>query len=776
MRSLNLFLMIVLTSLPVQGATRDITAKDLICFPMIRTLSLNEEHSTIIYEKREADLAGNKYRRHLWQVATDGSKNRQLTFSAGNEWGPSVSPSGGCLAFWSDRADEKGEEGQRIWVMPVTGGEARPISDADQNILSFKWSKEGSYIYYLSRQNKPDAAKLWQTEREAAGFDADNRSAEHPRIELWRYDKQQGESKRLFVGDPGVFEFDVHPDNSHMVYATNYTGDDNDWVEADLYLFSLRDSTVVRQLTSFQGAEGSPLFSPGGKYIAFTRPQDSKKPFSQMELDVLSLKGGETKRLTADLDRDISNVSWFSNQSLLVEVKAGMTNHIYAVSLRGSSTALSGGSAYIYGSSVSQGHQSIAALRQTAKTLTEIIYSRGPGHPWLSLTEQSKALEELNIHPQTTFKWASRDNRFILEGLVVLPHFSGTGPLPLIVSVHGGPSSRTDIALEQGGLFQAWASAGFAVFSPNYRGSDGYSNTFQTANYKDLGGGDYQDIRMGIKELIRRGIAHPDSLIIMGGSYGGYMTNWAITQSSMFKAAVSKYGIFDLKNDFSNSIYAQWELDYLGKPYWDAASLYRKSSPSTFIKQAKTPTLILHGASDENTFVSNSRELARALKTLEVPHKLLFYPREGHGMYEPAHRLDVFEKSLSWVNHYLNRPQSLLGEDWLEQDIRVQVRAVDFNAEYLNRPGEKFLHVSLLLDGSRLDAPIHLNLKDFSLEPGAHPIAGLPSQRILTNPVKVDLTLGPEMKTLDLELIFPTPVQEQGTLFIKGIGSFKLLP
>lgn len=760
-----------------QGFTegpRDISARDLISLPSIRSLELHEGQEIIVFGQREADLSTNRLRQHIWKINTDGSGKRQLTFSSGDEWAPSISPTGTCLAFMSDRPDADGEEGSRIWAMALTGGEAKPLTDSERSILDFQWSADGNLIYYLTPEVKPAPSTDWIQDRESEGFDGIDRTLRKPRIELWQVDKTTSQHNRLFVGDPGVYGFDISPDSELMVYVTNYTGDVNDWVETDLYLFSIRDSLAVKQLTGFKGSEDDPQFSPDGRYVAYSTAQDPNKPFSQTEVHAISIEKNNVSRLTSSLDLNVSNFRWYTDQTLLLEVQEGMNNHLYAASLKGRSTALSGGAAYFFRSASAAGTTSMAAVRQTAKTLSEIVYSRGPGHPWITLTNNSAKLTDLTINPQTNFRWKSRDDRFLLEGLVVLPHFSGHDPLPLIVHVHGGPASRTDIALEQGELLQAWASQGFAVFSPNYRGSEGYSAAFQSANYRDLGGGDFQDIRMGVKELIRRGIAHPDSLVIMGGSYGGYMANWAITQTNMFKVAVSKYGIWDLQSDFSNSIYAQWEVDYLGKTYWKDPTAYRLRSPSSYAEKIQTPTLILHGADDENTFTSNSRELARALKTLDVPHRFILYPREGHGMYEPSHQIDVFEKSLSWINEHLQRSTPLKGSDWLSGGIQVQILEVDHEAEFLNTPGEKFLTLKLLIDGSTLERAQRVTLDDISLSPGGEVVLGFSSGRMLAPSKYFSLDVGPDLRAVELDLVFVQSGEPHQALKINGIGSFDI--
>ena len=260
-------------------------------------------------------------------IRTDGSNERQFTYSSGDEWDPRISPNGNCVAFLSDRLDAKNKTGTRIWVMPLNGGEAKPLTDPNFEIIDFKWNADGSHIYYLAYAQKAKRTRDWVEKRQKAGFDALDRTAEKPRAEVWSVDKSECKHQRLFVGDPGVSSFDINPSGELLVYSTNYTGDDNDWVETDLFLFSIHDSSDSRQLTTFKGSENTPLFSPDGQTIAFERPQEPRKPFSQTEIETISLFGTKIHRLTENLDLSVSSFEWYTDRTLLLEVNQGMNNH-----------------------------------------------------------------------------------------------------------------------------------------------------------------------------------------------------------------------------------------------------------------------------------------------------------------------------------------------------------------------------------------------------------------------------------------------------------------
>ncbi|NOY77168.1 MAG: S9 family peptidase [Calditrichaeota bacterium] len=190
--------------------------------------------------------------------------------------------------------------------------------------------------------------------------------------------------------------------------------------------------------------------------------------------------------------------------------------------------------------------------------------------------------------------------------------------------------------------------------APNPRGSEGYGDKFGQANRYDLGGGDYRDIMRGVDHVIQMGVADSTRMGVIGGSYGGYMTNWIISQTRRFKAAVSMFGIFSLLTDWSNSIQPSWEKMYFGAYYWEDLQPYLKHSPAFYVTHIHTPVLILHGKKDQMTFISNSKEMYQALRILKRPVEFVVYPREGHGISrEPNHRVDVYRRALKWFTHYL---------------------------------------------------------------------------------------------------------------------------
>ena len=242
-----------------------------------------------------------------------------------------------------------------------------------------------------------------------------------------------------------------------------------------------------------------------------------------------------------------------------------------------------------------------------------------------------------------------------MQGLVIRPVGSGGGPYPMVTMVHGGPTGAHKYQYHAAGRgFQLLAARGIAVFLPNPRGSTGWGLEFAESNIGDMGGKDWEDIQAGIDHCIAEGIADPERLGIGGGSYGGFMTAWAVTQTDRFKAAVMLAGISDWRSFHGMSNVSDWDAIHYGDADpWDPDGTYPRFSPITFVKRARTPTLILHGEQDELVPVEQAYMFYRALKELGVETELVVYPREHHGFVERNHKIDHHRRTTQWFTDRL---------------------------------------------------------------------------------------------------------------------------
>jgi dipeptidyl aminopeptidase/acylaminoacyl peptidase len=489
------------------------------------------------------------------------------------------------------------------------------------------------------------------------------------------------------------------PDGKNFAFTTNLTGLSKDAHLSDIWIYDVNKGKA-RQLTSRLGAESGIIWSFDGQYILFSGWKDPKISSSQTDLFMISSKGGEPINLTEEFDRSVSNVIFLPNgRELVMTVAEGFYTHFYHMDIDSKKmTPLIKEPTIIGNICLAKKARKLVFTRQNSRTLQEIYISDLDCSNSKKLTNFSSQLEDYKLASQKVISWKSRD-KIPIEGLLVYPmDYTPSKKFPLIVNPHGGPHGRVQNSFS--GTYQVLAAHGYAILSPNFRGSSGYGADFDVANIKDLGFGDFQDIMTGVDTVIEMGVADPERMGIMGGSYGGYMTNWTITQTDRFKAAVSMYGIFNMITDFSNSNIPRWEVNYLNKFYWDDLDIYFKHSPANYVKNIKTPVLIMQGQDDPNTVLSNSREMHTALKFLNKTVEFVVYPREKHGIRgEPNHILDKYRRILEWFDKYiLEKPDTIpVGQAAVEENWKLKV--LEVNAEPCEKDnGNKFNEVTVNLE------------------------------------------------------------------------------
>ena len=614
----------------------------------------------------------------------DTDPTRQLTFSRDGETHPRWSPDGRMLAFLSPRIDETeplDEDDdpltEQIWLLPIDGGEARRLTNAKEGVLDYAWDFDTNSLVYLAPEPRPAPVEsVRKTDRDRRKVDATVEQDDRLRRQFWRVDAEDRKPKLLFTADYGVTEFAVSPDGKRLCYATNYTGDPNDYHIVDLFVREL-ETGATHKLLERAGGKYLPKWSPDGAKIAFLSWLDPLTSYSNESLYVVDVQppGVPTDSVESALpsdeillhpctvegfDYDIDDYAWSRHDGLLYAIATvGTGSEIYRITPtegpNRSTVRLELNAAIVRDDlSLDPGGTGFAFVQESVDALPEIVLVDEANEAHILTKLNVELLEGALIPRQEVVRWQSDD--LTIEGVLTYPQgwvTNSNTPCPLIVQIHGGPKGRIANTLRNYGMASVWAAEGYAVLQPNFRGSSGYGNAFAVANRRDLGGGDFRDIMAGVDWAIEAGIADPQQLGVMGGSYGGYMTNWAIGHTNRFAAAVSMFGIFHLQTDYSNSELSRWDNDYLGAYYWEDPEIYRRLSPGSYIDSIKTPTLIIHGDEDSNTFISNSKELYQALRHRGVTTQFVHYPREGHGLNEPNHKLDEIRRCLAWMDKYV---------------------------------------------------------------------------------------------------------------------------
>lgn len=632
--------------------------EDVVGFSSVSSPRISPDGSHAVYVKTTPDLETSSYLRTLWLADLVRGTTRQFTNSLGYNVSPRWSPKGGYIAFISSRPyrDESGKEerSRQLWLIPFRGGEAAMAAKLKTGVKDFRWSPDGRKIYILTTEGRSDEDESARAARTKKKDDAVVVDAELFRDQFWVVDVESGKLEKLADAHPGIDDFEIASNDNWIVYSTNYTGKMNDDQKFDLWLVDT-GTGEKRQLTNFPGPETSPVWAPDSRRIAYISTTGPDIEYAQTDISIIDLEpAAEPEVITKEFDRSIVRLVWADDGTIFSTVAEGIQTPLYRIYLHKDAKKIKRMETDTLGIrtfSLDRGPRRVLLLADGFPRLPEVFALDLRAGKVKAVTDMTDQLKPFKLAQQRTIKWKTADGTK-LEGILTLPPDYKKGErIPLILHCHGGPYGRIRSSLYTS--WQVYAAAGYAVVGPNYRGGVGYGDAFGRSLEKDFGGVDYKDCVSAVDAVIEMGIADPERLAVTGGSWGGYLTNWTISQTNRFKAAVSRFGIFSLLTDMSNSIQPGFEKMYFGDYYWDDMTLYLERAPQTYVKNITTPVLIMHGEEDRLTNLANSREMYTALKLLGRTVQFVIYPREGHGFREPNHQIDSLRRTIEWFDTYV---------------------------------------------------------------------------------------------------------------------------
>jgi dipeptidyl aminopeptidase/acylaminoacyl peptidase len=589
---------------------------------------------------------GENRAQHIWMYEKSSGSLRQFTFSAKSETSPRWSPDSRQLAFLSNRGEQ-----QQIYLIRTDGGEASELTTGKRSVRSFEWSPDGKQIAFLAPDAKTEAEEKKDKDKDDARV-AD-KDEKHPR--LWLASAAGGEPKAVTSPQWQISELAWLPSGDRIIVrATDHPESDED---TDRILsVSLSDGSL-HPLMAPKGPFRQVRVSPDGKSVAYVGCRDDgPEPHDLMLLD---LAQPAARNLTAaSLDRAVIQYRWQRDGSIFLVAASGFSQSMVRFTSDGSRKDLP--IADVFPGNFSLGGGGEIAVVSQAATLPQEIWLWDQKGAAREISNLNEGWKEYTLSKPQIYRYRSFDGLQIEAALLLPPGFDGKSRLPLIAWIHGGPTGRWGSAIEPTG--QLLAARGYAVFYPNIRGSIGYGQKFAEMNRGDWGGADFKDVMAGVQDLIDRGVADAARLGIGGWSYGGYMAEWAITQTNIFKAAVAGAGLSNLMSEFGTEQHPSYDEWFYGAPYdMEKAAGFLKSSPVVYLKNAKTPTLILQGDADTTDPPGQSQELYRGLKHYGVEAELVMYPREPHGLREEKHLLDRLNRILAWYDKHLGNPSAATG-------------------------------------------------------------------------------------------------------------------
>jgi len=646
--------------------------EDVHSISSVGEVAISPDGEWIAYRVGTTNVDKDEKSSDLYMVNWDGSTRIRLTHTEDSGEGhPRFSPDGKYLAFVAARGDGNSEDTEdpkaksQVWLLNRSGGEAQRLTELPGGVSGFEWSPDSTRLVLVSMDPE---------EQEAEDADAESEpSHDTPKpIVVDRYQfKQDGldylgdRYQRLYVFDldarqaslltPGPYN-SVQPawgpGGDIIAFSSKREGDPDRHRNSDIYVIEASEGASARQVTTWDGPDSNPVFSPDGRQIAYLQSGPPKySGYDPRQLAVISLRGGEPVLPTREVDRNMSSPRWSRDGKALHFLVAD--DRIQAVA-----SVPSGGGRVerIYPAdtvpgvvrSFDIGANGVVAVTTFGQRPAE-IYRADDG---MALSDHNRELREtIDWATVESFDSVSKDGETVGSMLLKPPGFRAGVRYPTIAYVHGGPVGQDGYEFDT--TSQMLAAQGYLVVNPNYRGSSGRGREFSRAIYADWGNLEIQDIHAVMDELIEQGLADPARLGIGGWSYGGINTNFAIATDTRFKAAVSGASASNYIAGYGTDQYIWQYENELGLP-WESIEPYLKMSyPFLHADRIETPTLFMCGERDFNVPLINSEQMYQALRSLNVPTQLVIYPGQNHGLSKPSYIQDRLERMIDWYGKYL---------------------------------------------------------------------------------------------------------------------------
>lgn len=620
-----------------QPPRKPLTPEALLSLRRLSDPEFSPDGSRVAFVVTEAPK-GEERQRHIWLFEASSGLLRQVTYSGKAESSPRWSPDGKWLGFLSNR-----DGNQQVYVLPMAGGESLPLTKGKRSVDRFAWSPDGRQIAFLA----PDAKTAAEEQKEKDKDDARVVDKQDKRARLWLLGVSERNERALTPPNVAVNDLAWFPDGRSLaVIATDHPESDRNTER----LFQVETSgpeAAMKVLLAPRGPVDGLAVAPSGSLLSFLGArEDGPNPH---DLWLLPVGTGAARNLTAaGLDRQVASYRWGKTAGLWLLADEGFSARLVRYSAEGARADLP--AIHSMPTSFAVNAAGAVAFVGEGSSEPQELWFAPAGEPPKRVSEFNKEFEVFQVGSPEIYKYRSFDGQEIEAALLRPAGHEGASRLPVVALVHGGPTGAWQSSIDSWG--QLLASRGYAVFYPNIRGSTGYGQKFVESNRADWGGGDFKDVMAGLDDLITKGVADPGRLGIGGWSYGGYMSEWAVTQTTRFRAAVSGAGMANLISEYGTEEHPAYDEWFWSVPY-EKPEGFLNHSPFLYLKNVKTPTLILQGDADTIDPLGQSQELYRGLKRYGVETELVVYPREPHGLREEKHLIDRLNRVVDWYDRHL---------------------------------------------------------------------------------------------------------------------------
>jgi dipeptidyl aminopeptidase/acylaminoacyl peptidase len=676
------FLLASLVAVPTVAQTRGVTAEDYLAFETLGDPHFSPDGSTIAYVVTTVDQKQNRRRSEIWSVPVDASRPATaLTTAPQSSNSPRWSPDGRAIAFLSARpmpGDAASDTPRtQVWLLPLGGGEPRRLTNLLNGVSAFQWSPDGLKLVAVGRGGPSDTAKSPSDVRHYAHANYkfnDSGWFDDKRTHLWVVDVKTGSAAQITSGDDwNDADPQWSPDARKIAFVSDRTGKAFDMGRnTDVWVIDAAGGALTK-ISDHTSGDNSPRWSPDGQTIAFLSSVPEK---SHPKIWLASSNGGAPSKLAADgVDLIPGGLRWAEGgTALYFETGFKGTSQLFRVDLAARKAApVTSGDRTVHFVDIHDKTGRLAFAVNDPTHLDDLYVSDLSGHNEKQLTDLNAALwKQLKLSPVERVSFKGADG-WDVDGFFMKPVGWEAGKTyPMILTIHGGPSGQ--YGFDWYHEFQVYASRGWAVFFTNPRGSTGYGEKFERGIELNWGGKDYVDVMNGVDAaLIKYPWIDTDRLGVTGGSYGGYLTNWIISHTNRFKAAVTIRSISNFISDDGTRDGAYGHADDFTGDIFDKHDLYWNASPLKYVRNVKTPTLVLHSDNDFRVPIEQGEQWFRALQHFGVPSEIVFFPRENHNLTrtgEPKHLVESINWQVYWFERYLMGNASATPPDALPSEVK----------------------------------------------------------------------------------------------------------
>jgi dipeptidyl aminopeptidase/acylaminoacyl peptidase len=642
------------------GADRPITIDDVLALKSVGSPQISPDGDWVAYTVRQRDMEEDKSQTRIWVVSTSGGDPVPMTsvdYSASN---PRWSPDNKYLSFQASKGED---EKTQVWNLNRIGGEAVQVTKVAQGISGYEWSPDGSRLLLEIQDAKeadltedkedddkplPHVIDRMQFKRDYVGY------LDRRRSHIYVYTPGEEEPVQLTSGDYDDSDPVWSPDGKSIAFVSDRSADPDLSYGTDIWTVLVDDDEhALTQVTSNPGRDYSPTWSPDSRNIAYITSSGPDVGGSALTptryLAATRVGRDQRKILTADLDRNVANPAYSADgETIYFRLEDSGQNHLASVNGDGGDLERLLERQVSVGDFVMGGGHTVLLMGQADQPAELFTFDDGT---LVQLTQETaETLDGVATAQVEKLRFESDDGTPIEAFFFRPADFDDSKRYPTILWLHGGPAAQ--FTYNYSAIGQLYAANGYVVIMPNPRGSTGYGQEFAQGTVAKWGEKDFQDVMAAVDHGIELGIVDPERMGVGGWSYGGILTNYVITQTTRFKAAMSGASLGLVTANYGHDHYQlMYELEF-GLP-WEYPERWVELSPFSKVEAITTPTLWMGGALDWNVPIINSEQMYIAMKRLGRETQLVVYPGEHHGIRRPSFEKDRLERWLDWYDSHL---------------------------------------------------------------------------------------------------------------------------